>query len=160
MHHSINITENRSGVPRFLGLLLLAVCAISSLGCSLFNRQWNALESASLDQGSAAGQRWEGIWRSDVNGHEGKLRCIVLPQEADASLFRFSATWGPGIVSDYDIQMVTQPDGEAGQAFEGEMDLGWLMGRYSCKGRITGDEFRARYESEQDRGIFEMKLVR
>jgi len=160
MHHPITTTDHRLGIPRALSLLLLAVCSISSLGCSSFNRQWNALESASLDQGSAAGQRWEGLWRSDVNGHEGKLRCIVLPQEADASLFRFSATWGPGIVSDYDIQMVTQPDGEGGLAFEGEMDLGWLMGSYRCNGKIIGDEFRARYESKQDHGMFEMSRVK
>ncbi len=133
---------------------------LGGAGCSSFNQQWAQLGEPQPDAKVAGGSRWEGLWRSDVSGHEGKLRCIVVPQSGDIALFRFSATWGPGIVSDYDIQMQTTPLSEGGQAFEGEMDLGWLMGSYRCNGTIIGDTFRAAYRSKQDHGVFEMSRVK
>lgn len=139
-------------------IALLLMGCLAGVGCSSFNQQWNALAEPAPT--AKLGDRWEGLWRSDVSGHEGKLRCIVVPQEAEGSLFRFSATWGPGIVSDYDIQMQTTPRSEGGQAFEGEMDLGWLMGTYRSKGTIIGDTFRATYQSKQDHGVFEMSRVK
>jgi len=142
-----------------LALLAVALACLQSLGCSSFNQKWDELAIHEKKE-PVISSRWEGIWRSDVNGHEGKLRCIVLPAENAMSLFRFSATWGPGIVSDYDIQMKVQQGADGSETFEGELDLGMFMGNYKCKGTITGDAFAATYDSSQDQGIFEMQRVK
>lgn len=151
------ITPSHRVVP------LLLLLAMGLAGCSSFNSKWSSLADEPVASNSIIG-RWEGKWISEVSGHEGRLRCIVEPSAATNSgtpttekfLFLFSAKWGPGIVSDYDIEMTVQPANESGRAFEGDMDLGLFMGVYRCKGRIVGDQFTATYNSDQDHGTFEM----
>lgn len=143
--------------------LLLLLLAFTLTGCSSFNSKWSSFKPQPLPP-SGIGGRWEGKWISEVSGHEGRLRCIVEKSENAKATeaiaidyrFSFSATWGPGIVSDYDIEMKVQPAAEGGMAFEGDMDLGVFMGVYRCKGRIVGDQFTATYTSDQDHGTFEM----
>lgn len=149
--------------PLKLAAPLLLLLAFALTGCSSFSSKWSSLEAQPLAPIGASG-RWEGKWISEVSGHEGRLRCIVEKSQntktTDAAasdyLFMFSAKWGPGIVSDYDIQMKVQPAPDGGMAFEGDMDLGLFMGVYRCKGRIVGDRFTATYTSDQDHGTFEM----
>lgn len=151
-------------ITRFhLTTALLLLLAFTLTGCSSFNSKWASFAPQPIAPTGALG-RWEGKWISQVSGHEGRLRCIVEKTqntqtiEAAASdyLFMFSAKWGPGIVSDYDIQMKVQPAPDGGMAFEGDMDLGLFMGVYRCKGKIVGDRFTATYNSDQDHGTFEM----
>ncbi len=148
------------------GLLLIAI-AFMLTGCSSFNSKWDALAAQPVEQTSTGILgRWEGQWISGVSDHKGRLRCVVETIAADNTkatgdspathLFLFSATWGPGIVSDYDIAMQVTPNADGSSSFEGEMKLGWFMGTYRCKGRIQGDKFEATYEADQDNGTFEM----
>jgi len=155
-----------------LALLLL----LAAGGCSSFDREWASLAerpAGPAPEADGITGRWEGRWNSVPSGHEGKLRCIVSPTAAPAAgataaapatdagsthnyLFRFSATWGPGIISEYDIAMTTRRESPTRTTFEGLMSLG-LFGEYQCKGHIQGDTFHATYTAEKDHGTFEMK---
>ena len=64
------------------GWLVPIVCATFALlisGCSSFNRAWKAAEETPPEVATIAG-RWEGTWRSDVNGHNDRLRALITPQ--------------------------------------------------------------------------------
>lgn len=152
----------RAATCRLLPLLLLAACLLG--GCSSFERQWSQLAEADAAQTGITGP-WQGKWISAASDHEGALRCIVSPlpvTDAAAALpylFSFSATWGPGIISEYEIVMEVQPGENGRRPFAGAMELNFLfihLGTYRCEGVIEGDQFQATYEAEDDRGTFEM----
>jgi hypothetical protein len=162
------ITAAHSQWVSTIGRVVAVAAMLAVLGaCSSFDGEWSrwaAVEAAPAPtaRGSIEG-RWEGKWVSAGSGHEGALRCLVtataMPPSASidhgAYVFRFSATWGPGIVSEYEITMITQKK-EDRIVFEGEMDLGLLMGSYRCIGFIKDDQFSATYEAKGDHGTFEM----
>jgi hypothetical protein len=148
-------------------LLLLACVA----GCSTFEPRWKELAAqpaASADRGVLG--RWEGAWHSEPSGHEGSLRCIIdlpakpnAPQPAGSGgagryLFRFSATWGLGFVSEYELEMdIVEREGKLHLA--GESNLGLFYGDYRCEGHFDGDTLRARYKASVDHGTFELKRL-
>ena len=143
----------------FCALLLLVLA-----GCgSTFDRDWESSLSAPAG-GSARGGLdgcWEGTWRSEVNGHEGGLRCIITAKEDrgfDARYFA-SYTWCIfPFTFEYTVPMTAERDGRAWK-FRGSAELGcWIAGGlYEYEGRVEGDEYAATYRSSDDRGVFTMK---
>lgn len=150
---------------RSLGILAL----LGLIGCSTFDRDWDAYREAN---GTRAEGRlwgcWEGTWHSDVNGHEGSLRCIFGSGSGPCEA-RFYATyrwWGLGLTFEYTLPItaVASP-GEGGQEVfrlrgDAELECFVAAGRYACEGRVEGDRFIASYRSSLDRGVFRMKFVK
>jgi len=138
-------------------------------GCSSFNRDWNRMERIALAEtepmqtpsGPLAGMlgRWQGEWRSDANGHHGKLRCIITRGDGADLHARYRARYGWFFTFDYDMPMAVEHHG-ATYHFSASADLGWLAGgEYQYDGTVTGDTFHATYESSGDHGTFEMTRV-
>jgi hypothetical protein len=100
--------------------------------------------------------RWEGHWLSHVNGHTGKLRCI-LSQEDDTYAARFRATYKKILRFSYTVPLqVEQTNGV--WHFHGHEDLGKLAGGvYSYEGTATPTNFHSTYNSKYDHGVFEMQ---
>lgn len=162
--------------PTF-SVLLTAAVLFASAGCCGFSSRWNALAAAGPRPTASDTSRWEGEWKSDRDGHSGKLRCIVSkieykfepgsePAEGlPTHSFEFSATWGLNFVSGYTIDMIVTPVTPEGdtQHFKGSFSIVvWPLidDTYHAEGTIEGDSFKAKYHAEIDDGIFEMKRVR
>lgn len=152
---------SRSARPSAAALLAGALALLLLGGCSTarFNRAWTAAAEAPVAGSELAG-RWEGTWRSDVNAHTGRLRCLVTPSTNGTYTARFHAEYRLlfPLTFSYAVPLTAtnRPD-STGLGFAGQADLGWLAGGvYTYRGRATATNFFSTYECARDRGIFEM----
>lgn len=132
----------------FFSLILLQT------GCSSFNSAWRKAGRNPAPTHSMTG-RWEGRWISDVNGHHGKLRCIVTSTDENYAA-RFRATYMHLLHFSYTVPLTISASNEVWQ-FQGEEDLGAVAGGiYRYLGTATATNFRSTYDSKYDHGKFEM----
>ncbi|MCA1962503.1 MAG: hypothetical protein LDL31_01000 [Prosthecobacter sp.] len=142
-------------------LFLFSLACLVLCSCSSgFRREWKS----ALSQGPSTGVTgaWEGTWKSDVNGHHGRLRCVVGPAinaQGDHT-FHYHATWARIFSGAYAAQhrVVT---GKNSSTFSGQHDMpDWAGGRYTYSGTVKGDDFSACYQCAKDKGTFQMRRVR
>jgi hypothetical protein len=139
------------GILRFS----LPCFALFAAGCSTFNNDWKRMAAEPISASGIQG-RWEGTWRSDVNGHNGRLRCIISAQGEGKYQARFYATYRRILHFGYPVTLDAQKTNDVFK-FKGEADLGWLAGgRYEYEGQITPTNFFSIYRSKHDHGVFQM----
>lgn len=132
-------------------LPLLLAC-----GCSSFNRDWKRAAQQPVQSDSIEG-RWEGKWLSEVNGHTGKLRCLLTRENEGHCSARFRATYAKILRFGYKVSLAIQRH-YGGWEFNGEENLGKLAGGvYYYEGHATPTNFFSTYRSKYDHGIFEMR---
>jgi len=137
-----------------------AALAMLSSGCSTFHRDWRAATATPPPAKDISGP-WEGSWLSDVNGHHGRLRCVVSRLDKGRYRAHYRATYWKIFRFGYtaDLQ-VAQPSSDTFR-FRGEADLGWWGGGvYHYDGQATPTNFFSTYKSEHDHGRFEMTRPR
>lgn len=132
-------------------LSLLLLC-----GCSSFNRDWRQAAHPPVAPDSIEG-RWEGSWISDVNGHNGKLRCLLTHEEGGRYRARFRATYWKVLRFSYAVPLAFHQH-DTGWEFNGEANLGKLAGGdYYYEGRASLTNLHSTYRSKHDRGRFELR---
>jgi hypothetical protein len=141
-------------------LFLFLIAALLS-SCNLaFHREWRE----ALKHGPKPGLEgaWQGTWKSEVNGHHGRLRAVVAParnQDGDHPI-RYHATW-MGILSGSYLTEHRVKAGQQVHTFTGQHEMpAWAGGRYTYGGTVKGDAFSACYECAKDKGTFTMQRVR
>jgi hypothetical protein len=135
-------------------IVVIAMCLLA--GCSAFEREW---EGEVAVGGTGLEGRWEGTWQSDVNGHNGGLRCIIASDEDGAYEAWYHATYGGFFTFEYKMPMEVELEGDT-SSFSATADLGWLAGGiYEYIGKVVGDEYTATYKCKRDQGTFEMARV-
>jgi len=137
-------------------LLLAGIVVLFSIGCSTFNRDWKKAAQTAVAPESMEG-RWQGHWLSDVNGHNGKLLCIVSRDGFGDYQARFKATYQKVFKFSYTVPLtIDQTNGV--WHFTGEENLGKLAGGvYEYAGTATLTNFHSTYRSKYDHDVFEMK---
>ena len=127
-------------------------------GCS-FARAWRATEQSPHATNSIAGQ-WKGTWRSEVNGHNDQLRCIMTPLTNGIYAARFHARYKKVIpfTFSYTVPLtVTNSSSPSNFQFQGSANLGWYAGGiYTYEGIASLTNFFSTYDSKYDRGTFQM----
>jgi hypothetical protein len=125
-------------------------------GCSTFNRDWKKAAQQNVPVGSIEG-RWDGKWLSDVNGHTGRLRCL-LTRETDSSYeARFRATYWKVFRFSYSVSLRFEQK-DVTWHFTGDENLGKLAGGiYHYEGQVTPTNFFSTYWSRYDHGTFQMQ---
>lgn len=112
-----------------------------------------------LPANSLAGP-WEGRWISDVNGHHGRLRCLISPDGEGKYDALFQAKYERVLTFSYTVPLETRRGG-ASWLFHGEADLGKLAGGvYTYEGAATATNFFSTYDNRYDHGKFEMTRPR
>jgi hypothetical protein len=140
---------------RMLGLLvLMAEVVMVATGCSSFNREWKKI-GQNTTAGSGLEGRWEGHWISEVNGHQGRLRCLVS-KDGEVYQARFHANYMKILSFGYTIPLKAAAT-DNGYKFSGEADLGVMGGIYRYDGRAGATNFFSTYSSKYDRGTFQMQ---
>lgn len=140
-----------NSISRAAGSLLIAL-TLCSCGAG-FRKEWN---QAKADGGING--RWSGAWKSDVNGHQGFLRCVVKngPSE-NTKIFVYRAGWMKILATTVKTEKAVKKTAD-GWIFSGRKDLG-TFGDFTSAGSIKGDDFSATYQSSLDNGTFTMKRV-
>ena len=140
---------------RFALLVIIPTVVLIGASCSSFNREWRKVGRNAVAPSGLEG-RWEGEWISEVNGHHGRLRCIVNRDE-DVYRARFHAKYRKILSFGYTVPLKAEPT-ENGYKFRGEADLGSLAGGiYHYEGHADGTNFFSTYSSKYDHGTFEMQ---
>ncbi len=129
----------------------------TSIGCSTFNRDWNAAGSTPAGPADITG-RWLGSWRSSADDHTGQLKCVITRQGPDRYRAHFAATYWKIFHFDYSTDLNGSPAVNGQVPLEGKENLGWLAGGvYNYSGHATADNFYCNYKSKYDFGVFQMK---
>jgi|GEM_PF-2939933 hypothetical protein len=132
-----------------------AALAFAFAGCSSFEKDWRLFAGITPAPGSVEG-RWEGRWKSGHNGHNGRLRCVLLRTETNTFLANFHAKY-QGILSfGYTVPLEMRAEGGVFR-FTGSADLGALAGGlYAYEGTATPTHFFSTYRCPSDWGTFHM----
>lgn len=139
---------------------LLAAFLASCSGVS-YDRQWKAAQSRASSVSSPEGC-WEGTWKSDVNGHEGKLRCIVTSKDAARSdyEFHYHATWAKFLTGTFSVICHADRQKDATWKVSGSKDLGAIFGGvFHHEATISPVKLQAKYSATLDRGRMELSRV-
>lgn len=100
--------------------------------------------------------RWQGRWLSSSNGHTGALRCLISKLDDETYQCRYRANYQWLFRFEYAVPLTVR-EADGSYHFTGQADLGTLAGGiYKYEGTISGETFRATYDSRYDRGVFEM----
>lgn len=96
---------------------------------------------------------------SDVNGHNGDLRCLITREEEGKYAARFRASYMWLLRFSYTVRLEVQSQ-EGGWLFQGQEDLGKLAGGlYHYEGNATQTNFHSTYRSPADEGVFAMQRI-
>ncbi|MDC0144218.1 hypothetical protein OAK45_06795 [Verrucomicrobia bacterium] len=129
---------------------------LQGLGCSTFDRDWDASTNTDGIEG-----RWVGRWHSDHNQHNDVLRCLITRKEGRIYSTRFHAKYKLlsflPISYRYGLDMtVTEDNGQ--YQFQGQADLGKLAGGlYRYAGSGTTNQLQFNYRSSRDHGTFNLQ---
>ena len=127
-------------MARPVQLLCLPALLCAGTGCSSFNYEWRRTtrsETTALPPQGA----WEGRWKSDANGHNGRLRCLVSQGASNTIHARFRATYARILTFEYSVPLTLTLEDQRSR-IEGAANLGYLAGgRYSYDGFVTSSNF-------------------
>lgn len=148
-----------STMKRLPLVLILAFCtALPS--CFSYHAHFRKAVAASAGKHEDPTGPWIGEWKSDFNGHDGPLWCIVTESkdEAGAYDFRYRAGWGIFKFGNYVHTVKVNKTPEGHFLLKGDMDLPKLVGNHSVDGKITKDAFTAKFKSTKgDHGTMTLK---
>jgi hypothetical protein len=123
-------------------------------GCTSFDHDWHKATSSSSPDDLQG--RWQGTWLSDVNGHNGELRCLITKTSDGFYRARFHARYQRVLSFGYTVPLKAEPVTN-GFKFSGDADLGWLKGGiYHYEGNATATNFFSTYGCKYDHGTFQM----
>jgi hypothetical protein len=138
-------------------VLALAFAAVLFTGCAGFNKDFKKAAAAGPWPPNDITGAWEGTWKSDANGHSGRLRCIMTQTGPAQYNARFKANYKKILGFEYTVPLNVQRD-ERSYKFTGEADLGSLAGgEYTYKGAANPAKFFSTFDSPSDHGTFQME---
>jgi len=139
----------------FTVLALLVVATLLGGGCTSFNRDWQIAANHPVQVSEVQGP-WQGFWRSDANGHTGRLRCLVTKSGDGIYRARFHANYSKVLSFGYTVKLKTESVGDSFN-FRGQANLGWLAGGvYYYEGHADQTNFFSNYSNKYDHGTFQM----
>jgi hypothetical protein len=139
-----------------VGLTSVAVFFLAT-GCSSFQRDWKAAAQTPATTGDVAGA-WDGQWLSNVNGHRGRLQCILTKKTEALYDARFKARFWKIFSASYTVPLNITPGTNGSFHLDGESDLGKLAGGvYHYAGEANPTLFNTQYSNKYDHGAFQMK---
>ena len=136
---------------------LTLVPLITLISCSSYQRDFKKAAKKFKPQQSPEGP-WKGTWKSEKNGHQGPLWCLVSqdPTNPDLWNFRYRAGWGVLQFGDYTHQVATKLKSNGTLPVKGSMTLPKGFGTYSVEGELTPTRFSLEYEGSGDQGIMNL----
>ncbi|MCH1497614.1 MAG: hypothetical protein L7U83_00965 [Akkermansiaceae bacterium] len=131
------------------------------VSCSSYQRDFkeskNEFRSAIKLKPAPTGP-WKGTWKSEVNGHQGPLWCMIKRDESSPGTynFRYRAGWGLLQFGDYTHPIKTTQE-------DGALSLNHLMtlpnnfGTYRVKGQVSPMRFECRFQGNGDKGTMTLQ---
>jgi hypothetical protein len=151
----MQIVNNTRAVRNTIVLIVAAAVLFLATGCSTFRHDWKMAGKTPPPRDDITGQ-WRGFWKSNANGHNDALQCVVTKNAEGKYKARFHAKYKKVLTFGYTVPLqVTQTNNTF--QFQGDANLGWWAGGvYHYEGHATPTNFFSTYRCKYDRGIFEM----
>ncbi|HVY71864.1 MAG TPA: hypothetical protein VHH73_18170 [Verrucomicrobiae bacterium] len=141
---------------RWMLAMLVLVLALFTGGCSSFHKEWRTAAKQPTPADEMTG-RWQGMWHSDENGHQGKLKCVVSRVDDTHYRATYYATYKSILHFGYTASLQVEKKGTE-FVFKGDADLGSLAGGvYTYEGRANPTNFFSTYSSKYDHGTYQLK---
>ena len=137
----------------------MAVALAAVTGCSSFEKRWR--EAVAKAPTHPVLGPWEGSWRSDVNGHAGRLRLIVSADAAsatgDRADFTYRASWS-ALQGTFETKQPLTFQRNGGWTSEGDWELpAWAGGLYRYRMEGSRDAVQATFRARRDYGTFSFR---
>jgi hypothetical protein len=120
-------------------------------GCSNIDRQWEAAG----ERPAGIEGRWQGVWKSQQDGHTGKLLCVIRQAGPETYDCLFNATYAGILRFTYEATLEGRKVGDR-VYLTGDQDLGWPADSYHYAGSADPREFYCAYHARDDHGYFAM----
>jgi hypothetical protein len=132
-----------------ISVLLAVFTAIPS--CLSYHARFDKAVAAAAGVHQDPTGAWKGTWKSNWNGHQGPLWCIVTetPDKPGSYDFRYRAGWGVIQFGNYVHAAAVDKTPEGTFLVKGKMELPKLVGTHSLEGIVTKDAFDASYKSDK-----------
>lgn len=148
------VDGNRMKFTRTLSLISAALFSFTFSSCgTAYHAEWSAARDKAQSPGNIEGA-WLGLWQSSVNGHSGKLWCLIKDGPSNERTFAYRATWGRVFSGEFSATHHLHRSGDQ-TTFIVDQPLGRL-GKFHGEGTIVADKFSACYQAVGDRGTFEL----
>ena len=132
-----------------------AALLLAAAGCTSFSHDWTVAAKDPAPPIDLQG-RWEGTWKSDANGHNDKLRCVITKTDETNYLARFHAKYGKALSFGYKVHLTVQ-EKDGAITFSGDAKLSWLAGGlYHYEGHADLTNFISSYSCKHDHGTFHL----
>jgi hypothetical protein len=129
--------------------------AAFSTNCSEFQRAWGNRDGSKQQLAT----RWIGEWSSEVNGHRGELRCLLVRLSENRLRASFHARYAKFLRVCYSVDLNARTSGDR-LTLKGEADLGQLAGgTYYYEGESDGRRIVCKYSCSYDHGTFRLDLM-
>lgn len=142
----ITMTTERAGF-----CFTTAIVLILAGGCSSIDRQWQAAG----EQSTGIEGRWQGTWKSQQDGHTGKLLCVIRQAGPENYSCLFNATVAGIFRFTYEARLEGRKVGDR-VYLTGDQDLGWPADSYHYAGSADPKGFYCAYHARDDHGYFAM----
>jgi hypothetical protein len=138
-------------------VVALGALVITSCSSPRYERTW---QTTRLAKDMSPLGCWEGTWRSETNGHQGKLRCLVTRMDQGYQ-FHYQARWGYFFTGEFKIVCPVEPSSPGVWKVRGSKDLGTSFGgTFSHEATISQTTLEARYSAALDHGVMQLQRVR
>lgn len=139
-------------------MLFLAVASALLPACSTYHADFaKAVQAAPMPPDSPTGP-WKGRWKSNHNGHEGPLWCVIKAGDAGPYDFRYRAGWAKIQFGDYTHTCPVKKQEDGSLRLDSAMKLPGDWGTYTITGTITNTVFDATYKADTgDHGTVKLR---
>jgi hypothetical protein len=98
--------------------------------------------------------RYEGCWRSDKNGHNGRMTAEVCRIDNCSYRIVFRGTFWKVFPFRYAQSFAVSGTDAAGRNLQATRFLGPLLGTFDCHAVVNGNQMTATFQSKGDWGVF------
>ena len=100
---------------------------------------------------------WTGTWNSEISGHEGPLKAKFTISDANVVSARFTGRFFKIVPFKFLVKLDVTSQKDGVTKLSGKQDLGRALGVYHYDVTYQANEFVAKYHTDKDKGVFQVK---
>ena len=100
---------------------------------------------------------WAGTWNSEISGHQGPLKAKFTVAGEDVVKARFTGRFFKVVPFKFNVTLNVTSQKDGVTKLSGKEDLGRALGTYHYDVTYKANEFVAKYHTDKDKGVFQVR---
>ena len=100
---------------------------------------------------------WAGTWNSEISGHQGPLKAKFTVAGKDVVKARFTGRLFKVVPFKFNVTLNVTSQQDGVTKLSGKEDLGRALGTYHYDVTYKANEFVAKYHTDKDKGVFQVR---